>query len=200
MKSDQLYQSDATLVDCIIILLQVGPNWTCVIMWTLELCQYPTLVSYFSLFEFVTTHLKKKFRIPPMGYDFQFGYRMVTLINTDLYGIFSSTCWYLVILTDGKLSMFDTDLWNTPQSENMCTTHACSQPYLITMITAKGLFIPIENCTVSRQFSEGYSIAVCILKYLHVIIFFCNCVMFINRCHTWTIYDLCRKMIYQRCI
>ncbi len=72
--------------------------------------------------------------------------------------------------------------------------HACSnwrQPYW-------------SDCTVSGQFSEGYSIAACMAmllsNYPRVKNFHCNfliCVIFQNLCQTWSIYDLCRKMRYK---
>ncbi len=116
------------------------------------------------------------------------------------------------------LSTFDTDLWKTAQSEKLQISKITSEEitkhfhntclYLAQLITAplyrthSNISIDsIDHCTVTGQFSDGYSTAMCMAmlfsNYPHVIFFICNfsiCVIFTNLCQTWTIYGQYRKM------
>ncbi len=98
------------------------------------------------------------------------------------------------------------------KSQSVFTTHACNWPYCITTPLYHahscwhGIFNPIDHCTMPGQFSEEYSIAVCmamLLSNYHVmkLIFsfatFQSASFFINRCQTWSIHGLWRKMRYQ---
>ena len=120
---------------------------------------------------------------------------------------------------DHKVSTFDPDVRKMTQSEkfelqrssqrkfqSVFTTHARIRPSdhckpVPCPFKLSRVFQPYSsNSTVPGQFSEGYSIVACMAMLLYRVKFFIGnfsiCVIFQNRCQTWSIYGLWRKMMY----